>query len=442
MPQKNDTQITHQNSDLSHTEIRDLIGNPPGWLLHSGITMIVIVTSIILVGSYYFKYPDKLVGQGILTSNTPPIEIISRTNGYIEKIVFKEGEKVNKGDIIVHVNNTTDQAQLAQLQQWIDSYDNIEDTKEFLNFDFLNNLQLGNIQGEYANLQLKYNELIQTLKDGVVFQQINNISREIEKIKSLNISQEREISIFTQELEIAKTDLKRNENLNKDGAISDVDFERIKTTFLQKERQQEGMNNAIIQNNIRIEQLELEKLKLQEQRSGTIKNYQFSIAEIISRIQASIKNWNNTYMIEAPISGSITFVKGITSQRNLKQEQVVGYVIPSNRQENYVSAILPSANIGKIKKGQKVILKFDAYPNKEYGVVTGEVEEISKIPEINNEGISQYEIRIPVQDIIVTDYQDTISYKPNMTVVAEIITEDKTVFERIFDQFLSLINNQ
>ncbi len=442
MPQNNDIRVIQQNSTQSHTEIRDLIGNPPGWLLHSGISMVAIVTSILLVGSFCFKYPDKLVGHGILTSTTPPIEIISRTNGYIDLIIFEEGEEVNKGDIIIQINNTTDQAQLAQLQDWIEIYKNIKDPRDFLNLSFVHDLRLGTIQGEYANLQLKYNELVQTLKDGVVFQQINNLSREIEKIRSLNGSQEREISIFTQELELAQKDLERNENLNRDGAISDVDLERVKTSFLQKERQYQGMNNTIIQNNIRIEQLELEKLKLQEQRSGTIKNYQFSIAEIMARIQASIQNWNKTYMIAAPINGKITFTKDISMQKNIEQGQTIGHIIPSNHQEAYISAILPSANIGKVEKGQKAIIKFDAYPYKEYGVVTAKVSEISKIPEIDKEGIPQYEVKISVQDTIVTDYQDTILYKPKMTVIVDVITEDKTIFGRMFDQFLSLVNNQ
>ncbi len=328
---------------------------------------------------------------------------------------------------------------MAQLQDWIESYKNITDPRKLLELHFIDDLQLGTIQGEYANLQLKYNELVQTLRDGVVFQQINNLNQEIEKIRSLSISQNKEISIYSKELELAQKDLERNENLNRDGAISDVDLERVKTSFLQKERQYQGMNNTIIQNNIRIEQLELEKLKLQEQRSGTIKNYQFSIAEIMARIQASIQNWNKTYMIAAPINGKITFTKDISMQKNIEQGQTIGHIIPSNHQEAYISAILPSANIGKVEKGQKAIIKFDAYPYKEYGVVTAKVSEISKIPELDKEGIPQYEVKISVQDTIVTDYQDTILYKPKMTVIVDIITEDKTIFGRIFDQFLSLI---
>jgi len=105
-----------------------------------------------------------------------------------------------------------------------------------------------------------------------------------------------------------------------------------------------------------------------------------------------------------------------------------------------VSAIYPSYNIGKVEANQKVIIKFDAYPHKEYGVVISEVKEISKMPEVNKAGEPLYEVKIHLDDVIVTDYNDTIRYNPRMTVVTEIITEDKTVFERLFSQLISLVN--
>ena len=424
------------------TEINDLIGNPPSWLLRSGIMMIAIVTGIILTGAYFFNYPDKLSGTGRLTSATPPIEIVSRATGYIEKIHIAEDEFVNKGDAILYISNTTDQDQLEMLQKWIEEYERIIDTKQYLDLKFEKGLQLGAVQGDYAGLQLRYNELQQTLKEGVVFQQIDNLSREIAKIKKLNKSQRKEKGIYKNELELTEKDYKRNESLNSDGAISDLELEQAKTALLQKERQYEGMNNTIIQNNIRIEQLELEKLKLGEQRSNSIKDYQFAIAEVIARIRASVTNWTNTYTIEAPISGKMTYAVNINEQKNIQQGEPIGYIIPENADEKYVSAIYPTGNIGKIEKGQKAILRFDAYPYKEFGSVIGKVGSVSKVPTINTEGMAVYEVKIPLKEVIITDYSDTIIYKPNMTIQTEIITEDKTVFERVFDQFLSLIKTQ
>ena len=436
-----DIQTNYESTIRSQSEIEDLIGNPPGWLLRSGISMVAIVFSILLGGSYFFKYPDKLVGMGTLTSSSPPIEILSRTTGYIDQIHLKEGDIVEQGESIVFINNATDESQLNKLVGWIDKYKQIKDPKMYLNLSFIENLQLGTVQSEYASLQLRYQELQQTLKDGVVFQQINNISREISKIEKLNQSHEREISLYAQELELARTNFLRNKSLNEDGVLSDLEMEGIKTTFLQKERLMEGMNNVMIQNNIRIEQLQLEKLKLQEQRSNTIKKSQYTIAEILARINFSIENWNKTYIVKSPTKGKITFATNISISKNITAGQVIGYILPMENEQKYIQAILPGNNIGKVEKGQKTILKFEAFPYKEYGVVISSVGSISKMPEVDQDGKVLYQVKIPLEDNIITEYQDTIIYKPHLTALTEIITEDKSVLTRIFDQLLSLLNH-
>lgn len=432
--------IIEQESKRSRSEISDLIGIPPTWLMRSGISMIALVAFIIIAGSYFFKYPDKLIGSGTLTSTSPPIEIISRSTGYIDDIKYKEGDRVEAGSPILYISNTTDQGQLSELILWVNKYEKINKSSEYLNLPFRFDLQLGAVQSDYAILQLRYNEMQQALKNDVAVQQSNNMTREIEKIRQLNQSKEKEISIFNKELALARKDYQRNIDLNKEEMISDVELERANTTLLQKERELESMNNSIIQNDIRIEQLELEKLKLRQGNSESIESIQYSISEIISRIKASVKTWTNSYVVEAPVSGKVSFLKNVTKQKNIQQGQLLGYIITESKiNEQYLSTTMASTNIGKVEIGQKAIIKFDAYPYKEFGVVTSSVASISNIPEINEQGASLYEVKINLEDVIITDYHDTIPNRPNLTALTEIITEEKSVFSRIFDQFNSIL---
>lgn len=437
MPQQ--TAINSEGQVLDTFQaMNDLIGNPPSWLMRSGITMVGIVVGTVMLATYFISYPNKLSSTGILTAENPPIELISRATGYIENMHKEEGAVVEKGEPVVYISNTTDKDQLRTLEQWITKYRKVNDPRQYLNLTFPSDLQLGSIQADYGRLQLQYNELCRTLKDGVVFQQMNNLTREIIKIRSLNQSQEREKEIYGKELAIANKDHNRNDQLLSSGTISEVAYEKAKTTLLQKERQYESMNNTIIQNNIRMEQLSLEKLKLQEERSNIIKKYQFSIAEAITNLKTGIKSWGDTYTMHAPIAGTVTYTSVINPKRTIEQGQLLGYVTPKENAQSYISAKYPTNNLGKIEKGQKVILKFDAYPYKEYGTVISKVGNIGSLPEVNKEGKSYYEIQIPVASKILTDYDKEIPYKPNMTAQVEVITEDRSIFERIFDQFLRL----
>jgi len=419
--------------------INEIIGNIPGKFLYSGITMIAIVTATILIMSHFIHYPDKIVSTGTLTSDSPPIEVVSRTNGFIEEIVVENGTFVEEGETLLYIHNTTNKEELDQLQEWVMRYEKITDPRKYLYLSFPKQLLLGSIQGEYSNLQLQYNELIRTLKDGVVFERMKNIDREISKIILLNNSERDVKGIYKEELALNKKDNDRQKTLLGDGIISEKDLEESHTALLQMERQYESMENGIIQNNIRIEQLKLEKLKLKEERANLIKNYQFSIAGILANVRSGIQNWTDTYSVQAPLSGTVAYMVNAKLKKSVQNGQPLLYISPGGSSRNYISAIYPSINIGKLSKGQKAIIKFDAFPYKEYGMVISEVTSISLLPEIDEEGKSNYEIVIQLPDVITTDYNKQIDIKPKMTATIEIITEDRSILQRIFDQFLSLM---
>lgn len=52
--------------------ISDLIGNPPGWILQSGITTIAIVVIAILTAGFFIEYPDKINCIGSLQQKILP----------------------------------------------------------------------------------------------------------------------------------------------------------------------------------------------------------------------------------------------------------------------------------------------------------------------------------------------------------------------------------
>ena len=433
MPEINNIHINH-----AYDEIDDLIGKPPGWLLHSGISMIAIVVVSIVSVAWYIQYPDKLISKGILTSENPPIEIVSNSSGYIEKIVVENNQHVGQKEHLIYIHNTTDQSQLDMLQLWIEEYEQVKDPRKYLDLKFIDELQLGSLQAGYASLQLKYNELKQTLRDGLVFQQINNLSREIDKIKELNASLEREKSIFRDELKLAKKDYERNVILFEEGVVSELDMEKAKSYLLQMDRQYEGMTNGIIQNNIRVENLLMEQLRLKEERFNTIKQIQFSIAEIITSLQYGMASWSHDYIIQAPLNGKVSIQPRVVVKKPVNVNDVVAYIIPEGSYTNYISAFFPVESIGKIEEGQKAIIKFDAYPHKEYGIIMSNVGSISSIPTEDEKLGQLYEIRIPVDAVLETDYGQRLSYKPFMQASVEVITKERSVLGRIFDQLIRL----
>jgi HlyD family secretion protein len=87
--------------------------------------------------------------------------------------------------------------------------------------------------------------------------------------------------------------------------------------------------------------------------------------------------------------------------------------------------LLPVARSGKVKKGQKVNIYLANYPDEEFGIVKGMVEDISLVP-VND----HYTLEIALPDGLLTTYKKTLPFSQEMTANAEIITEDMRLIER------------
>lgn len=421
-----------------NTTINELIGKAPGWLLRSGISMIAFVTIVLLVTSYFISYPDKISGKGMLTSDTPPIEIVSKTTGYIDTILVKDGAEVLEGTTLLSIHNTTNENELAKFKTWIKEYEIRKDHDGILTLKFPADLQLGMIQNDYANLEIQFSELIRVLKDKFVFQQINNINRETDKINELNQSVYREIVIYEKEVKISRRNYSRNIALKKEGAVSELDVERSETQLLQMERQFESLKNGVIQNNIRIEQLNLEVTKLKKQRKDEIKNLQFTIQEIITRTKTKMEEWSSQYQLKSSLEGTINYNTSIVKNRTIKSGDIIGYVLPDHGMNKYITAHVSTTNFGKLAIGQKVIVKLDAFHHKEFGTLILEVDKLNHVP-IKIEKDQFYEIKMLLPEVIKTDYGNEIPFRPMMTCTIEAITEDRNLLSRVFDQLNNLL---
>lgn len=434
-----------QNNEFerSFQDVTEVIGNPPGWLLNSGISMVALVMVTLLIFTYFIKYPDTIQGWGVMTSSTPPIELVSRSNSYIEEIYSMDNEMVSEGDDILYLHNTTQPNEIEKIIQWIEKYESITGFNEILKLPFPENLQLGNMQGEYANLSLRIKELKQNLENNkITIQKIEILSEEINKIERLNDSKKREKSIYENELSLTRKKNRRNESLLESGSISITDLENSKMELLQKERLYETMNNEVIQNNIRIGQLKMEQFSLNNNQSERINSYKFSISESIARIRTNIEDWSQLNFIKAPISGKVRLKSEIREKKSIQIGQILGHVLPENSNGKFLSCLLPVANVGKVKEGQKVIVKFDAYPYKEFGQYLSVANEISDIPLEVGEGQLMYEVKVPLKDSLITDFGKRIPYQPEMTAQIEIITKDRSLFERIFDNLISILKTK
>lgn len=432
------------NIQSSHQQVDDLIGVPPNWLMKSGITVVFLVTSVIFALSAFIKYPDKIVANGIMTSENPPIEHVNLIAGIIEEIFIVNGDFVDEGQALIYIKNNADRNDINELKTFISEYSTIVHIPDYLKLNIPKGLHLGEIQGDFSQLVLQISQFKQTLRQSGVFEQIRTLENEIKENESLRQILITEKNYSKEELALLERDFKRQSELNKSGIISDLDREKIESRWLSSQKQFSNLDQGIIQNKIREEQLILDKQKLIEDRASKIQSHRFDIEKTINTLEFKIDEWEEKYFVTAEVAGEVSFIGQLTKDKYVTQNTNLVSIIPSNNSNaKQIHALVTNNGIGKINIKDKVVVKVNGYPYKEFGTLISEVKSISELPEIvqgsNGEVTYLYITYISLPDRLITSLNNEIEFRPNSAVTAEIITKDKSILERLLETFISLI---
>ena len=147
-------------------------------------------------------------------------------------------------------------------------------------------------------------------------------------------------------------------------------------------------------------------------------------------------------MIVAPISGKAVLSKIWSPQQTIAAgEELVAVVPTEGGSKTLAKAILPIANSGKVKTGFKSNIRLDAFPYQQYGILEGNVQNISLLPQAGKDG-DNYLLELSLNDSLTTTYHKKLPLKQEMQGTAHIITEDRRVIERVFDRLKDLMRNR
>ncbi len=135
----------------------------------------------------------------------------------------------------------------------------------------------------------------------------------------------------------------------------------------------------------------------------------------------------------AAVDGKISFANFLQENQQVQSNQTICFINPGNTQY-FAQLLIPQNNFGKIKQGQKKVLKLQAYPYQEFGTITGQLNFIATIPTD-----SGYLSKVLLPNGLKTNYQKSLLFHEGLTAQSEIITEDLKLSDRLFNQLKGLL---
>ncbi|MCL2290295.1 MAG: HlyD family secretion protein [Bacteroidetes bacterium] len=428
--------------ELKSPAVQEVLGRPPRWIIRWGISIIFIVIAGLVVGSYFFKYPDIIEARIVVTTENLPAGLMAKNSGRIDTIFVSEKQLVKKGDFIALIENPVrfqDVIELkTALQDFNSQYINSTTHDSLFGFRFLFSAQLGEIQPAYEHFVKSYRDYLFFLETQFNTKKIAAIERQIAQYRKIVDKTKTQIRFAASQLQSNEKLYAIDSVLFAKGAISVAEFERARGVYLQQLQSFESTKMSLENLLLSIAQLEQSIFELQQQDLEQKTQLQLNLSSSFNQLQTQLAQWEQSYLLISPIDGFSTMTKYWQHNQNIVAGEVLATIVPQYKTKIIGKIELPPRGAGKVKEGQFVNVKFDNYPYMEYGMMKVQIAHISLVP-INRDNQKYFVLEVVFPDSLVTNYGKTLEFSQEMTGTAEIITEDLRLLDRFLNPIKSVI---
>jgi multidrug resistance efflux pump len=428
---------TIENINLRSEEVQDILEKVPHWMIRYGNVLFLTLILALLGISWLIKYPDVIISETIITTQIPPQKEYAKTTGKLSAILVQNTQQVKENTPLAIIENSADYKDVFILKGVIDTLE--IDSKTF-NFpiDELPFLSLGDIESQYALFENNYNQYILNKQLQPFSNEAIATNYSISELKRRLESLQSQKEINGKELAFNRKDLIRSQTLFERGVISAQEYESKQITFAREERNYKNFESSISQIREAISNAYKTSKGTEISRITEEMTLFKSVIQSYNQLKKAIKDWEKQYVLKSSISGQVSFLSYWSINQTVNQGDIVFTIIPSESSSFVAKLKVPALNSGKVRIGQEVHIKLQNYPETEFGVLNGQIENISLFPE-GEEGVYLADVQLPQK--LITSYKKEIDFKQEMKGYAEIITEDLRLIERFFYQLREVLVN-
>jgi multidrug efflux pump subunit AcrA (membrane-fusion protein) len=405
--------------------VQELISSKPGFLLRWGVTIFLCILMAVVAITWFIQYPDVVVAKARLTSSDPPTEIISKFGGQLLKLFKKEGDSVHKNEVIGYMESNSNPEKVLHLSVALNNLQNNLTTDPVNNISsdiFVPKNDLGELQPFYQSFIQSVMLFRNYLGSGFFIRKRRMLLKDMLNLQRINNNLSEQKNIDQQDLGLTEKTFLANEQLRRDSVISDFEYRTERSKLLAKKMSLPQISSAIIGNEDQQNQKQKEIFELESQISEQRSVFVQALNTFISHVE----EWKKKYLIASPVEGVIHFSGTLEEHQQLRPNQLICFVSPSTSRY-YAEMYIPQFNLGKVRLGQPVLLKFPAYPYQEYGSMRGNIEFISTMPTDTG-----YLAKVSLPPDLTTDYTEQIQYREGLWAQGEIITKKIRLLERFY----------
>ncbi|MEL6733904.1 MAG: HlyD family efflux transporter periplasmic adaptor subunit [Bacteroidota bacterium] len=412
-------------------EDKSFITRPPNWFIRYGLTLLGCTFAGLFAFIATVEYADTILTSAEITQLSPNIRLVSATAGKIDTLFSPNESPVKKGELLAVLSSRTSWKEVLELEQYLKKPDSIGVSR------LPTYAHLGTLEAVYAPFVNASKEYLLTSDSRLHERQLQSLDIQHQNTLSLIQYLEQQKKKMGQQKEIVQKNFDRNQSLHEGAVVSDLVLEEKEVALLQARQKLDDLDMQVVLSQTELEKLELEKRSLKEQRKVTLAQRMMQVEKTEADLISAIQRWKETYLIYAPVSGTLAWCAQCQAQQFVQQGQEVVTIIPDGPESTRIAtAFLPSLEVSKIRKDMSVRIQVDGFPRFLHGEVKGVVSQISLVPEKVSGMGKYYAVQFSLPQNLTTSHGKTIPFRQEMQAQAHIMLDKKPLLHRLLEKIL------
>lgn len=463
------------------TDSREILETKPHPFTAVFIYIVIAILAVALIWSWFGEKEIVIKASGVVRPNTSIVNVSNKAVGAVQSINFKDGQTVKKGQILYTVDHESLDIQKSayekELKMQTTELNNMNKLKESINdgknyFDAVNDSDYynqynkyaqdcNNINGQVNSAQIQINDLKDTISKLQLLQKsINDNTNYFNDNSSYsNQYSDYEINVEEYQSKLNQAQKLSNELKNTSGitqsqideadanvSSSEQDLEKYKNQYI------ENVRSNIEQNQQKLAAVEASPSSLMSSASGATSQAQYknqtliqldsnikSLQQNLDQTTASLKSTDESIdecTVKAAEDGVINSLVQLNKGDLIQGGTEIADILPKKNSKYKIDLYISNSDIGNIKKGQQVKLKFSALAYTEYGTLPSTISSISADSKVNqNNGTSYYTAEAVVANKPLYSHKgEKAKLKDGMTCEGDIITRKEKILYYVLEK--------
>jgi len=418
-----------ENIEVHSEEVQEILGRIPGWIVRWGLSLVFVIFSSIILGSYLISYPEVVSAPLVITTHNTPAALQARAGGKLSHIMVSNQEVVKPRQVVAVIENPAGYHDVLMLEDYLEALMREPDVGfAVTGVDNPPGLVLGELQGTYSALRRNIRQFDHYIQSNQLPARIELLEQQIGLQEDIFTRQLRQLEYQREDLALSRKGFERDSMLSLMGAyaISQAEYERSRQGYIQKQAAFAGYESSLKNTEAGIIRLRETLVDLKVSHEREISQHVLSVEESMHQLRAAIDQWKEQYVLVSPIEGRITNTIYWSENQVVRPGDRFATVVPLDETRIIAKAKIPPQGFGKVEEGQKVNIKLSGFPYMEFGILRGTISAISLVPEEQG-----YVADIELTGGMTTTYREQLRFIQEMDGTADIITRDTRAIYRV-----------